>query len=129
MSPHASLEIQVDVACSDSEELAELTAKLRRELLQLDVDAVDHAVAGEAPPGAKAIDVIVIGTLIVSLGRNAAKLGSVVRMVQSWVGKRPDRTVKLELDGDAIEITGASARDQQRLIDLWIDRHAGPEPA
>jgi len=34
--------------------------------------------------------------------------------------------VKLELDGDALELTGVSSRDQQRLIELWIERHAEP---
>ena len=118
------LEIRLDAAESDTEELAQLTAKLRRELLQLDVDAVDQPVGGEPPEGAKAVDMILVGTLLVSLARSGEKLGPVVRMVQSWVGTRTARTVKLELDGDAIEITGASSHDQQRLIDLWIERHA-----
>jgi len=126
MLQEAPLEIRLDAANSDTEELAQLTAKLRRELLQLDVDAVDHPVGGEPPPGAKAVDMIIVGTLLVSLGRSADKLGSVVRMLQGWAGTRAARTVKLELDGDAIEITGVSSRDQQRLIDLWIERHAEP---
>jgi len=124
MPPQATLEIQLDVAESDAEELAQITAKLRRELLQLDVDTVEHAAAGEAPPGAKAVELVMIGTLLVSLGRSVGTLASVVRTVQGWVGKNPARTVKLELNGDAIEITGASSRDQQRLVDLWIERHA-----
>jgi len=124
MDQQAMLEIRLDAAESDTEELAQLTAKLRRELLQLDVDAVDQPVGGEPPEGAKAVDMILVGTLLVSLARSGEKLGPVVRMVQSWVGTRTARTVKLELDGDAIEITGASSHDQQRLIDLWIERHA-----
>jgi hypothetical protein len=122
MPQQATLEVRLDAAGSDAEELADLTAKLRQELLRLDVDAVDRAVAGEPPPGAKALDAVAIGTLLVTLGKTAGVLGSVVRTVQSWLG--PVRTVKLELDGDAIEITGVSSRDQQRLIDLWIERHA-----
>lgn len=125
MPQQATLEIRLDAAESDPEELAQLTAKLRRELLQLEVDAVDHPVGGKPPPGAKAVDMILVGTLLVSLGRSADKLGSVVRAIQGWVGMRA-RTVKLELDGDPIEITGVSSRDQQRLIDLWIERHAAP---
>jgi hypothetical protein len=92
----------------------------------LDVDAVEHSAAGEPPAGAKAVDPILIGTLVVTLGRSAADLVSVVRMVQDWVGTRPARTVKLQLDGDTIEITDASSRDKQRMIDAWIERHAEP---
>ena len=73
MARQATLEIQLDVEESDAEELAELTARLRRELLQLDVDSVDQSVAGEAPEGAKAVDLMVIGTLLVNLGRSAAR--------------------------------------------------------
>ena len=124
MAPQATLEIQLDVDESDAEELAELTARLRRELLQLDVDSVEQSVAGDAPPGAKAVDLMVIGTLLVNLGRSAGAITSVVRAVQGWVGTSSLRTVKLELDGDSIELTGVKSRDQERLIDLWIERHA-----
>lgn len=126
MPQQATLEIQLDAGESDTEELAALTAKLRRELLQLDVDAVDQPVDGNPPPGAKAVDMILVGTLLVSLGRSADKLGTVVRTIQGWVGTRAARTVKLQLDGDALELTGVSSRDQQRLIDHWIERHAEP---
>jgi hypothetical protein len=126
MVQQATLEIRLDAGDSDAEELAELTARLRRELLQLDVDAVDRPPGGAPPPGAKAVELIAVGTLLVSLGRSATKLGSVVRTVQGWAGTRPQRTVKLELDGDTIEISGASSREQERLVDLWIERHAEP---
>jgi hypothetical protein len=126
MARQATLEIQLDVDESDAEELAELTAKLRRELLLLDVDSVNQSVAGEAPAGAKAVDLMVIGTLLVNLGRSAATLASVVRTVQGWVGSSSSRTVKLQLDGDSIELSGVKSSDQQRLIDLWIERHAVP---
>jgi hypothetical protein len=126
MAPQATLEIQLDVEESDPQELQELTGKLRRELLQLDVESVAPSVAGEAPEGAKAVDLMVIGTLIVNLGRSAGALASVVRAVQGWLGSQPARTVKLQLDGDSIEVTGVKSGDQQRLIDLWIERHAVP---
>lgn len=129
MPRHATLELQMNAADSDAEELAQLTAKLRRDLLQLDVDSVEHARSGMPPIGAKAVDVIAIGTLLVTLGRSVTRLTSVVRAVQGWVGTEPKRTVKMELDGDSIEISGASTSDQQRLVDLWIERHAEPEPA
>jgi hypothetical protein len=56
MAPPAAPEIQLDVEESDPQELAELTSKVRRELLRLDVDSVDQPVTGHAPEGAKAVD-------------------------------------------------------------------------
>jgi hypothetical protein len=125
MSAPITLAVRVEAAGSDADELAEVTAKLRREILQLDVDSVDAASAGAAPPGAKAVDIAVIGTLLVQIGTTAGALTSVVRAVQGWLRPGSARTVRLQLDGDALEITGASSKDQQRLIDLWLERHAG----
>jgi len=44
-----------------------------------------------------------------------------------------DVELRLELDGDALEPSQASAADQERLIELFVSRHAtgevGPWPA
>jgi hypothetical protein len=121
----ASVELRVGVgASSDDEELAELTARLRRQLLDLEVTGVDRPSTGDAPTGAKGVDPIALGTLVVTLARRAGVLTSLTKTVQRWLAGRGDRTVRLELDGDSIELTGASARDQERLVELWIARHA-----
>jgi hypothetical protein len=41
---------------TDAEEVAEATLRLRRELLELDVDAVEVPGAGEPPPGTGAVE-------------------------------------------------------------------------
>jgi hypothetical protein len=33
--------------------------------------------------------------------------------------------VRLELDGDELEVNGISSRRQDQLIKMWLDRHAG----
>ena len=109
---------------ADAAALDEATARLRRDLLELDVDNVERATGAAAPPGTKAVETILIGTLLVTLAKNAGTIGEVVKAVQSWLGDRPGRTVKLELDGDAIELSNASSEDQKRLLDLWIEQHA-----
>jgi hypothetical protein len=50
-------------------------------------------------------------------------LVAVIGAVQSWLGSRKGRSVKLELDGDSIEVTGMSASDQRELIDAFVVRH------
>src|SRR5919204_2517213 len=122
----ASIGLQVDIAGdSDDEELAELTTALRRRLLELDVAGVGRPPApGEPPAGAKGVDAIALGTLVVTLARSPGALAAVAKTVQGWVAARNDRRVKLELDGDTIELTGVSSRDQERLVELWIGRHA-----
>ena len=62
---------------ADAEEIAEATLQLRRELLDLDVDAVEVPRAGEPPPGTRAVDVAALGALVVSLA-DPQLLGAVV---------------------------------------------------
>lgn len=127
MSGHATLEVQVGLGDeTDPEELAEITARLRRELLELDVADVELVDAGEPPEGAKAVEAIVLGALLVRLAKGAGSLPGVVAAIQGWLGNKAGRTVKLQIDGDTIELTGASERNQKRLVDMWVERHSAP---
>jgi hypothetical protein len=31
--------------------------------------------------------------------------------------------VRIELDGDVLEVSGVSSEERQRLVDAWIERH------
>lgn len=114
-------------------ELEELTAAMRRELLLLDVQSVDRVSGGPAPEGAKGIELAAIGALIVNLGKATPVLGQVVEVIQAWAARSPNRTVKLTLAGDTLELGGISASDQHVVIKDWMARHAKPavegEPA
>jgi hypothetical protein len=119
-----ALGIQVAVGPDDdAEEVAEATLGLRRELLDLDVDAVELPSAGEAPPGTRAVELAAIGALVVTVAQSGL-LAPVVAAIQGWLGRSQQRSVKLELDGDVLELTGVSSRDQQRLVDEWLRRHS-----
>jgi hypothetical protein len=81
--------------------------------------------AGEdVPDGARAVDAVVLGALVVQLAAAVPGLLDVVQTVRSWLSHHPDRTVALEIDGDRIEVRGASLEDQRELIRLWTDRHS-----
>ncbi len=108
----------------DAEELAELTQRLRDELLELDVDAVEPATGGKAPEGAKGLELLAVGELVVRFAMKAGVLRTVVDATVGWLGRQQARSVTLTLDGDTLELTGASSDEQQRLIELWVARHA-----
>jgi hypothetical protein len=119
----AKLDIQVGLGSeAEAEEVAEATLQLRRELLDLDVEAVALARAGEPPPGTRAVDFIALGTLVVTIA-NSGVLNAVVAAIRSWLGGRTQRSVKLQLGGDVLELTGMSSEEQRRLADAWISRH------
>ena len=125
------LRLQISEEGADAERLAVLTGYLRGELLQLDVEDVTALRGGEAPPGSRAFDVAAVGALLVSLGQSAEGLRSVVSAIRDWLqrGTRDRRTVRLELDGDVLELSQASMADQERLIELFVSRHAGGKGA
>jgi hypothetical protein len=122
---NGQLRLQLAEDGADAERLAILTRYLRAELLQLDVENVTALPAGEPPPGARVFGVATVGALLIALGQSAQGLQSVVSAISDWLrrGEGPRRTVRLELDGDALELSQASSADQQRLIDLFVSRH------
>jgi hypothetical protein len=111
---------------ADPERLDVLTGFLRQELLQLDVEDVSALPAGEPPPGARGFDVGAVGGLLVTLSRSAEGLRAVVLAVRKWLerGQGTRRTVRLEIGGDVLELSEATAADQQRLVDLFVSRHS-----
>jgi hypothetical protein len=123
------LRLQLSEEGADAERLAMLTGYLRAELLQLDVEDVTALQAGEPPPGSRAFGADTVGALLIALGQSAEGLRTVVSAIRDWLrrGDGTRRTVRLELDGDALELSEASVADQQRLIELFVSRHATGE--
>ena len=103
----------------DPEELSELTARLRNELLELDVTAVDPVSDDQAPPGAKGVAAVVGGWLVVHLG--PAGLKALVDAVASWAG-RTGKTVELTIGGDSLKLSGTSADVQERIVEEFFAR-------
>ena len=118
-----TLGIQVAVGPgADAEEIAEATLQLRRELLDLDVEAVELPRAGQPPPGTRAVELAALGALLVTVTQSPL-LTPVVAAVRSWLAGSPQRSIKLELDGDVLELSGLSSNEQRRLTDEWLRRH------
>jgi hypothetical protein len=122
----ARLGVQLAVGPDDdTEEVAEATLQLRRELLDLAVEAVEVPRAGAPPPGTRAVELAALGALVVTFAESQL-LTPVVAAVRSWLAGQPQRSIKLELDGDVLELTGLSSTEQRRLADEWLRRHTSP---
>jgi hypothetical protein len=120
-------EVHLGVAeeASDAGRLEELSLRLRQEILALDVESVRPYTAGDAPEGTRGTGAAVAGALVVSLQPTLQTVRALVGLVRDWLLRgNPQRTVRIELDGDVLELTGATADLQQRLVDEWIHRHA-----
>jgi len=125
------LHLQLSEEGADAERLAMLAGYLRTELLRLDVEDVRALPAGESPPGARAFGATTVGALLIALGQSAEGLQSVVSTIRDWLrrGDEKGRAVRLELGDDVLQLSQASAADQERLIELFVRRHTSGEIA
>jgi hypothetical protein len=116
--------VRVDEEGADAERLDTLVRYLRAELGELDaVEVGDVRLA--APDGTRAVELAAAGALLVSLAKGGA-LGQVVDVVRRWLDRSPGgRRIRIEIDGDVLEISDASVRQQDQLVDVFVTRHAG----
>ena len=68
---------------------------------------------------------------MIAVGQSVEGLRSVASVIRDWLrhGAGTGRAVRLELGGDALELSQASAADQERLIELFVRRHTTGEAA
>jgi hypothetical protein len=121
-----ALDIQLNDSGLDDEELASVADRLRGELLGLDVYGVESVPREEnVPPGAKGLELAAVGSVMVKfIGPEVLK--SVVSTVRTWFARQKLGSIEITLDGDTLKLTGVSTEDQERLIELWVARHADP---
>ncbi|MFB8244531.1 hypothetical protein ACFC5X_05680 [Streptomyces sp. NPDC055952] len=117
---------------AEAERVAELTGHLREELLDLDVEDVTTVPGGEAPPGARAVDVTQIGALLVTLGSSATALNQVITVIRSWLGRRHETrpSLRLQMGDDVLEVSEATEDQVAEAFRTFVERHAkaGAEP-
>jgi hypothetical protein len=113
------LRILLQTEDPDPEDLAADTSRLRRQLLELDVDDVRLATAGPAPDDSRAGDVLEVGTLLVALAGTPHLLSSVGQVLSGWMSSRHGRAVAVQIGENRIELTGASRDDQERMLRLF----------
>lgn len=110
----------------DSEDLEKSTQRLRREILSLNVEAVDLLKIVDKPSKSKVGDPISWGTIIVTLLATRGVITTLINAIASWLTQYERRIITLEIGGDKLQITGISSEEQKRLIDAWIERNAKP---
>ena len=121
----AEVDVSVVEVGADAEQLEELTRALRAEILTLDVESVVPRSGGEAPPGTRGVDAAAIGALVVSVAPALGALARLVTTVVDWLRRGgTQRTVRLKIGDDELELSGASSAMQQQLAMDWIRAHA-----
>ena len=67
-----------------------------------------------------------LGGLIVRFAKSSKVLRQVVDTVRDWLTRNEAESVRMEIDGDILEITGATTEERRMLIESWVQRHAEP---
>jgi hypothetical protein len=121
----AEVDVSLVEVGADAEQLEELTRALRAEILTLDVESVVPRSGGEAPPGTRGVDAAAVGALVVSVAPALGALARLVTTVVDWLRRGgTQRTVRLKIGDDELELSGASSAMQQQLAMDWIRAHA-----
>jgi hypothetical protein len=107
----------------DDEELARLTQRLRRQLLEMDVDSVEPLTDTAGSDREKGLGALV-GWLAVRFGTEG--LRAVVGAVVSWA-TRTGHSVELRYGDHVLKVDGVTSAQQERLINDFLAQHA-PAP-
>ena len=115
---------------ADDARLERLTLGLHEELAAV---AEVETPTREAPSGARAVDAVMIGELLVATSASLAAVEDIVRRVQRWLGRGPvDRGVELTSEGRTLRLGAATAEQQEELVDAFLaeigedpERHDG----
>lgn len=114
-------------ADADREETERLVARVRTELRELDLDALQlHTVPGTvAPAGAKGgVDPVTVGAVVLALSAPGGVLTALVETLRDWLGRQSARhRVSVTIDGDTIELERASADERRELVEAFVRRH------
>jgi len=106
---------------ADAERLAELTDGLRSELLELDVDDVRRMPGAAPPPGSRGVDPAAVGALLVTLNGSVQLVAHLVTVARSWLDRSSTpRTVELTVGDATLRLSAATADQQDRLIDEFL---------
>ena len=114
---------------SDQTRLDQLSRMLRDELGHLDGADVRSGPSVPAPPGARGVDASTVSTLAIAL-IGTGGLPAVITAVRAWLdrGHEAPRSIRMEVDGDVLELSGATASEHDELVSLFLSRHAGTGP-
>lgn len=108
--------------CQDLELLETYTRRLREDIFDLDVDSVDYVGQDDAPEGSKGAGVSAVGEMILSLAPLNNILISVIGAAQSFVNRNHQCSITMEIGDNKLIISDMSPKEQQKLVDVWINK-------
>ena len=109
-------------AGADAEETDLLGRSLRRELRSLDVETCPRS--GRGRRRARRGSAAAATELLVTLSASGGVFAMVVATVKDWLARRSGgHKITLTIDGDTLELDGATPAERAELIETFVRRH------
>ena len=127
-----SIDVTLHERGADAARVDLLHRQFRQELRHVDaVDVVPSSALRPdgVEPGARGLDPETVNALAVAV-IGSGGLAGLVSSLRAWLGRAPEetRTVRLEISGDVIELSGATSVEQEDLLRIFLARHGAPSP-
>ncbi|GLW29084.1 hypothetical protein [Actinoplanes regularis] len=109
----------------DPEHLVAVTDSLRLDILAIDTVKVSPLAADPdgIPDGARAVDPVAVGQLIVQVGSSAEVIRQLVTTVANWWGSRQGArsgSVEVQIGDARIAIAHPTPEQQERLVNAFV---------
>ncbi|KAA9152970.1 hypothetical protein FPZ12_035590 [Amycolatopsis acidicola] len=121
--PAVSMMITVGAPDWDDEERDERAAELGHLLRELPGATLSTVPGQAAPDGSKGVSAV-IGALGVTVAVSRKVLTAVLEVVRRWADVEASRKVVIEIDGNRLEFTGASAAQKDDALKFFIEHHS-----
>jgi hypothetical protein len=108
---------------ADAQEIAQLLERLRTEVAEHEYDLVADPAVAPAPGGAKAVDPASVNSFLIALAASGGVLTSLIGVLQGWLLRSSARMLVVEIDGDRLELVGATSAERRQLTNAWLSRH------
>lgn len=115
------VESELDV---DPDAVDRSVRQLRAEIKDLDVESVTPVTWEIAPLGAKGVDPVSAGALLITLSASGGVFRVLIEIVRDWLARHVTaRQISVTINGDTIVLERGSEQERSALIEAYIRRH------
>jgi hypothetical protein len=108
----------------DPDEVDRSVRRLRAELKDLDIESVTPVSWEIAPLGAKGVDPVSVGALLITLSASGGVFPVLIETARDWLARHvAARRISVTIDGDTIVLDRASEQERSALIKAYMRRH------
>jgi hypothetical protein len=109
---------------TDAEDQERLGRQLRNELRDLDVDEVSTVEGAGPPERSKSGTAAALTEWLVTLSSGGGVFVTVIETIKDWLSRRAGaHKVSVTIDGDTLELSGATPVERAELIETFVRRH------